>query len=516
MKGRAIFEQSDEEDVEEVKVRHDKVYKKRNAEMEAALQDLIETSATSRWFIGCVVENDEPSNIFFVFNVPESITKDDLLDEFGRFGAIGNLSFENGIWCIVYMNNQDSYEAFDRMNGHLFHNQRIALKWGPQSGVPMVPLYKHSSLGVNRIKATHLPNQSLKAVDVEIPNIKIRRIIHRTIEYVLKYGHQFEQSLMKRNPEKYFFLSDQNSKENLYSILQGDKIDRWREESFKMFHDGVFWNPPDMDMEKESFDEDSEDEIEVILETKKLPEFNDGLLKQLMEMIRNVDLNRTSISDLMVFCIKNSSFSDSISDILISSICKEISTFEKRLARLYVASDILHNAGAEISKAWKYRLRIENSLDKIFNAFRNDIFSMTDEKTRELSRMKVIHVLNVWESWSIFQDQKLKSFYTLLTETESNKTTQKSTEQEAEPKKKFKSFGQESFTNSNSNLDDESRQLAERIRKVYLKKLKFSFEPIVPDSTEEIDGEYISFQDYLTLYMMKIHFVHDLTMSIKR
>ena len=87
-----------------------------------------------------------------------------------------------------------------------------------------------------------------------------RQLIHRTIEFVIREGPEFEELLIQRTSgdQKYRFLSENATHEHayyrwkLFSLLQGDRVDRWSKEPFKMFTGGSEWEPPEEDQRKQT------------------------------------------------------------------------------------------------------------------------------------------------------------------------------------------------------------------------------------------------------------------------
>jgi len=80
----------------------------------------------------------------------------------------------------------------------------------------------------------------------------VLHIIHRMIEFVIREGPMFEALIMIREMENplFSFLFDNESPAHIYyrwklfSLLQGDTPNEWREDEFRMFKDGPVWRPP--------------------------------------------------------------------------------------------------------------------------------------------------------------------------------------------------------------------------------------------------------------------------------
>ncbi|CAN0412650.1 unnamed protein product, partial [Ectocarpus fasciculatus] len=87
----------------------------------------------------------------------------------------------------------------------------------------------------------------------QIPAEKERRyMVDRTARYVAKDGQPFEQRLLDReagNPD-FAFLFEYESKEGQYyrwkvfSLVMGDREDRWVSRPYQMTPNGPWWVPP--------------------------------------------------------------------------------------------------------------------------------------------------------------------------------------------------------------------------------------------------------------------------------
>lgn len=57
----------------------------------------------------------------------------------------------------------------------------------------------------------------------------------------------------------------------------------------------------------------------------------------------------------MVFCIEHSDAAEEIAECITESVSNESTALTKKIARLYLISDILHNCGVKVNKASFYR-----------------------------------------------------------------------------------------------------------------------------------------------------------------
>ena len=87
-------------------------------------------------------------------------------------------------------------------------------------------------------------------------------------------------------------------------------------------------------------------------------------LDDLHDMLRGLKVERKSIEEGMMFCLDHSEAADEVIDALVESLTLSAaeSHVEKKMARLYLLSDILHNASAPYPKTARFRSQIESKL----------------------------------------------------------------------------------------------------------------------------------------------------------
>lgn len=76
---------------------------------------------------------------------------------------------------------------------------------------------------------------------------------------------------------------------------------------------------------------------------------------RLEDLIRNLSLEKRKIGEAMVFCIEHSEAADEIAECIFESLSNISTVISKKIARLYLVSDILHNCGVKINNASYYR-----------------------------------------------------------------------------------------------------------------------------------------------------------------
>lgn len=199
-------------------------------------------------------------------------------------------------------------------------------------------------------------------VKVVVPTERpLLMLIHRMIEFVIREGPMFEAIIMNRelsNPA-YRFLYENESPAHIYyrwklfSLLQGDTVSEWKEKEFRMFEDGSIWKPPPLNFFSQGMPEELIDEDD-------LPEPNKGQLSvaqrnRLEDLLRRLTPERTKIADAMIFCIEHADAADEICECIAEALTNPGTLIHKKIARIYLVSDILHNCSVKVQNASFFR-----------------------------------------------------------------------------------------------------------------------------------------------------------------
>lgn len=242
---------------------------------------------------------------------------------------------------------------------------------------------------------------SRAVVKVVMPTEKsILFLIHRVIEYVIRNGPMFEALLMSReshNPQYQFLYNNQSPHHiyyrwRLFSILQGDHPTHWRTKEFRMFENGCIWRPPPINQYQQGMPEEllpnddavSGDLISVLDRTELEAVPNEskgvrsdgkrGLLREedrenLEEMLRSLTPQRSKIADLMIFCIEHSDACEEIVECITDSLLITETPPYKKIARLFLVSDILNNCIVKVANVSNYRKGFQSKMIAIFESF---------------------------------------------------------------------------------------------------------------------------------------------------
>ncbi|XP_054156061.1 LOW QUALITY PROTEIN: U2 snRNP-associated SURP motif-containing protein-like [Oppia nitens] len=275
-------------------------------------------------------------------------------------------------------------------------------------------------------------------------------LIHRMVEFVVREGPMFEAMIMNReiNNPTFRFLFDNQSPAHVYyrwrlfSVLQGEHPSKWRTEEFRMFDGGSLWRPPplnpwDQGMPDELIESspprpslasastasaeraersaertkhrrsESKRESSSSSSTTTRHESRRGMLSEsqrdrLEDMLRNMIPERSKIADTMIYCIDHSESAAEIVDCIAESLAIEETPLYKKIARLYLISDILHNCSVKVSNVSFFRKGFQSRLVDIFHDLRDTYAEIDGRLKAEQFKQRVMSCFRAWEEQAIY------------------------------------------------------------------------------------------------------------------
>lgn len=314
----------------------------------------------------------------------------------------------------------------------------------------------------------------LLEIPVDIPtDANLLRRIHRTVEFVIKYGEHFELGLIDQQKDnaEFAFLTNFTLPEHVYyrwrlfSIMQGDILDRsvFLFLFFFWLGCGLFsimsknldggWSPlqctrPDRCGSRRHCQRVNAANIpRSTLETrtrspvmteatapttggtnnrraerereKKLIFCNSTCLgardlEIFREMLRNLTIQRYPIGEAMMFIMEHAEFSDELADVVVASLMDAESPLPTKVARLFLVSDVLHNSSVTVPNAWKLRLSLEKRLAPVFVHLNLVYRSIPARLRADQFKTYIVSVLNVWDRWAIYTPNVLLEWRTLF------------------------------------------------------------------------------------------------------
>uniref|UniRef100_H3D5F1 U2 snRNP-associated SURP domain containing n=1 Tax=Tetraodon nigroviridis TaxID=99883 RepID=H3D5F1_TETNG len=396
---------------------------------------------------------DPSTTNLYLGNINPQMNEEMLCQEFGRYGPLASVKImwprtdeerarERNCGFVAFMNRRDAERALKHLNGKMIMNFEMKLGWGKGVPIPPHPIYippsmmEHtlppppSGLPFNaqpreRLKNPNAPllpppknkdefekTLSQAIVKVVIPTERnLLSLIHRMIEFVVREGPMFEAMIMNReiNNPMYRFLFENQSPAHvyyrwkLYSILQGETPAKWRTDDFRMFKNGSLWRPPPLNPYLHGPYDDGDEEEEDDEGSKK------GSLKEeerdkLEETLRGLTPRRGDIGEAMLFCLNHAEAAEEIVECITESLSILKTPLPKKIARLYLVSDVLYNSSAKVSNASYYRKYFEAKLCQIFSDLNATYKAIQGHLQSENFKQRVMSCFRAWEDWAIYPD----------------------------------------------------------------------------------------------------------------
>ena len=128
--------------------------------------------------------------------------------------------------------------------------------------------------------------------------------------------------------------------------------------------------------------------------------------QELLDILCALSVSRDSIDSAMKYCLARSESAARIVDCIAET---HLVVADAEIARLYLLSDILHNANCGFSSAWVFRPVIESWLPRIFaRLFICRNVNQRDQLVVERLSSRADRVISAWRSWGIFSLEFLR------------------------------------------------------------------------------------------------------------
>uniref|UniRef100_A0A8C2KXN0 U2 snRNP-associated SURP motif-containing protein-like n=1 Tax=Cyprinus carpio TaxID=7962 RepID=A0A8C2KXN0_CYPCA len=381
---------------------------------------------------------DPTTTNLYLGNINPQMNEEMLCQEFGRYGPLASVKImwprtdeerarERNCGFVAFMTRKDAERALKHLNGKMIMNFDMKLGWGKGVPIPPHPIYIPPSMMEHTLPPppsglpfNAQPKERLKNPNAPMPpppkckeefekvTWNLLSLIHRMIEFVVREGPMFEAMIMNReiNNPLYRFLFENQSPAHvyyrwkLYTILQGESPTKWKTEDFRIFKNGSIWRPPPLNPylhgspEEEEHDDEEEDE-----ETSKKGSLKDDERDKLEELLRGLTPRKSDIANAMFFCLARADAAEEIVECIAESLSILKTPLPKKIARLYLVSDVLYNSSAKVANASYYR-------------------------KLELQGQRVMSCFRAWEDWAVYPDPfliKLQNIFLGLVSLDSEK-----------------------------------------------------------------------------------------------
>ncbi|XP_038821059.1 U2 snRNP-associated SURP motif-containing protein-like isoform X2 [Salvelinus namaycush] len=456
------------EELKQIQEEREERYKRKTNEPGGGYGDL-DIPLTRRSTFTCLatyerlppVFDDDPAipntTNLYIGCISPKMNEEMLCKEFGKYGPLASVKI---MWprsdeertrvtnrgFVAFMTRKDAERALAALDGKMVMGFEMKLGWGKAVRIPPQPLY--TPIGVLKMSTPPPPSGlpfnaqprdrfrndftkpwgrskeefdktlSEAVVKVVIPTERnLLGLIHRMIEFVVREGPMFEAIIMskeKNNPDLRF-LFDNKSQEHvyyrwkLYSILQGEPPSEWRTADFRMFRGGSIWRPPLLNPYLHGDEEAGEEEESPSLEEELLKK---GQLKtehreRLEMLLRGLTPRREDIGDAMLFCLERAEAAEEVVGSIAESLSLLQTPLQKKIARLYLVSDILYNSCAKVANASYYRKYFEAKLPQIFGDISDAYRNIQARLQAEQFKQKIMGCFRAWEDWAVYPESYL-------------------------------------------------------------------------------------------------------------
>ncbi|CAB4067787.1 SR140 [Lepeophtheirus salmonis] len=359
---------------------------------------------------------------------------------------------------VAYMSRVDGERALNNLSGKDVDGFEMKMGWGKPVPIPLFPLYIPPKLlkltlpppttglpfncqcSEEQLNKSHNYNPPKNASDQEkfdkllfrstvkvvIPTDRTKLcLINRMIEFVIREGPMFEAMIMNRemNNPNFRFLFENKSHDHiyyrwrLYSIMQGDSKENWSTDDFRMFKGGSIWKPPPLNLFAAGVPEELLDDDVIIPQRRNnktsdppnpkkedSEEYQEELAQIVFEeMLRNLVPDRNPIAESMVWCIEHADAGEEIVDCIYESLSIPETPLAKKIARLYLISDILHNCSVKgITNVSYFRKGFQVKLPEVFDHLYECHKSIESRIKAESFKQRIMLCFRAWEDWALY------------------------------------------------------------------------------------------------------------------
>lgn len=125
-------------------------------------------------------------------------------------------------------------------------------------------------------------------------------------------------------------------------------------------------------------------------------------------MLRALTGRRGELARCMAFSLEHAEAANEVADIIIASLLVDGTAVPRKVARLYLICDILHNSAAPLPMAWKFRQEFQSRLGLVFDHLSTIYHSFPGRITAETFKKQITAIVDIWEDWIVFPPEFTK------------------------------------------------------------------------------------------------------------
>ncbi|KAL1406050.1 hypothetical protein Q8F55_007733 [Vanrija albida] len=379
---------------------------------------------------GGLSDSDSSTNLFIV-NLPTTLSEDSLGRLFAAIGPVGTVKImwprgedlrghpatrrvKPGLTGFVcYMGRSDAERAVREFDGYEWNGSVLRVSWSKPVPIPRKALYDESyrssepfsrpgnapeSVGSKRRRSESPRPDSNEHQSFWLDQVDPKDLdfIKAVVERIKTHGSDFKDMLLERerNNPRFVFMFDQEAASHFVfqSLLDPNY---------------TFPQPPVAQFDDEGYasiySSDSAEEGERVRAAKR----SLGPLgrKRFEALLRAMSGKRVEIARTMEFAMKRAEAADEVADIVCQSLEIEETPIPRKVARLHLVSDILHNSASPMPNVWRYRQVFESRLPTTFAHFatvHQRLLDLVGTVAANVFEQQVDAVLSIWEGWMVF------------------------------------------------------------------------------------------------------------------
>lgn len=345
---------------------------------------------------------------------------------------------------VCFMNREDAESALREADGISWGGSVLHTSWGKSMPRPVKPFYSAPTVsystrrakssshaeqspmigGLKRSRSDASPSAPVSQrrrrnsrspsprsrLQQEMVHSETAKTIRAVAERIKAYGPAFEKLIREKeehNPSFNWLRCDDLPEARYFRMLMDDGY--VPEIQAKPFDDAG-------DASLYETDSGEESETQRLKKQRKSDALGMRARKRFEAMLRGITPRRERIAMAMAFAIQHAHAADTITDIITQSLLIPSTPVPRKLARLYVVSDLLHNSAAPLPNVWKYRSALESRVAVVFRHLGDIARCFPGLMKQEGFKTQVRAVLDVWDSWIVFAPSILDSLRLALEE----------------------------------------------------------------------------------------------------
>jgi hypothetical protein len=306
---------------------------------------------------------------------------------------------------------EDAEAAFHHLSNKVVFDRQFRMEWTKPPLTPQAAVQLDDLLLQKRLKVPY----PLHVFVLPPPHPALHALIDETAELVARRGDSYEAFLVNDLNPDFDWLRYPDSP--IYQYYQwrklafenGDTASSWRLEPIQL--GAVTWFPPPMleprYLQSERGNSDAPPTIAAAVGSghSNSDRLHSNERHRLESLLAELTPERSTIGSVMVYAMDHADRANEIVQLIVERLTSAATPVAAKIVYLFVISDILHNCGnADIPKAAHYRTGFESRLPGVMQCFNDALNATTSRISSQLLKDRVLQVLRVWQTWSLFSD----------------------------------------------------------------------------------------------------------------